>query len=585
MLPSHQSEGSTIVLAGYVRRSSEMQKENYSIDAQKRAIRDAAKLRGLPEPIFYEDDERSARGEQIAKRPAFKRLLDDVQAGRVQVIMVHTLDRWSRNVMVTLQSFRILSQSRTAFISLSEHIDYSTPEGMLQLTILAAFAAYFSDMLAKHTSKGKSERVAQGLYNGDIPFGYRSTGPKSPPDFDPEEYPGLRLMGELRMKGVEADKIADALNEAGYRTGSKRFGARLFNKDTVTAMLRNEFYAAYAPGDDRGAVKYKEQRFRGLHQAAFTYDEWQKIRAMTQSMYHASTRTEQVKHVYQFAGYISCIHCGLKLRCDTGNTPDNRRQYYRDAAKARRLPCPAGGNLMVRIDLVDEQFGDLLKSLKLPENWREIIRRDMVAQALTAGVTPETVEREKERLKLKKSRTLKVYREGYIDEEEFQAEMAAVELALKQLDAPEVDGVTYDEVIEAGEHLPGMAALWDVATPEERREMVLLLLEPGGLYYDLENKMIAAIKPRPAFLPILRMLNGVIEFDETRGLLLVEHWCERNRRDYVTLLPIFFYQQPLCFVVFYHVVQHAQYQQKFGLWFDGGNRLEFQIIVQSSRFK
>ena len=273
-------------------------------------------------------------------------------------MFVHTLDRWSRNVMVTLQSFRILSLSRTAFISLSEHIDYSTPEGMLQLTILAAFAAYFSDMLAKHTSKGKSERVAQGLYNGDIPFGYRSTGPKAPPEFDPEEYPGLRLLGELRMKGVEADKIADALNEAGYRTGSKRFGARLFNKDTVTAMLRNEFYAAYAPGDDRGTVKY----------------------------------------VYQFAGYISCIHCGLKLRCDTGNTPDNRRQYYRDAAKARRLPCPAGGNLMVRIDLVDEQFGELLKSLRLPENWREVIRRDMVAQALAAGVTPETVEREKERV-------------------------------------------------------------------------------------------------------------------------------------------------------------------------------------------
>ena len=34
------------------------------------------------------------------------------------------------------------------------------------------------------------------------------------------------------------------------------------------------------------------------------------------------------------------------------------QQYYRDAAKARRLPCPAGSNLMVRIDLMDEQFGD-----------------------------------------------------------------------------------------------------------------------------------------------------------------------------------------------------------------------------------
>ncbi len=146
--------------AGYIRRSSEMQKDNYSTDAQKRGITDSARTRGLPEPVLYEDDERSARGEQIANRPAFKRLLDDVQAGKVHVIMVHTLDRWSRNVMVTRQSFRILSERQTAFISLSEHIDYSTPEGRLQLTILAAFAAYFPDMLAKHTSKGKGERAA-----------------------------------------------------------------------------------------------------------------------------------------------------------------------------------------------------------------------------------------------------------------------------------------------------------------------------------------------------------------------------------------------------------------------------------------
>src|SRR5437762_1854142 len=175
----YPTDSSGRIVVGYVRRSSEMQKDNYSIDAQKRAIRDAAKLRGLPEPTFFEDDERSARGEQINKRPDFQKLLDYIQANPGNMIVfVHSFDRWSRNVMVTLQSFRILSQSRTSFVSLSEHIDYSTPEGMLQLTILAAFAAYFSDMLAKHTSKGKSERVAQGLYNGDIPFGFRSTGPK-----------------------------------------------------------------------------------------------------------------------------------------------------------------------------------------------------------------------------------------------------------------------------------------------------------------------------------------------------------------------------------------------------------------------
>jgi site-specific DNA recombinase len=56
------------------------------------------------------------------------------------------------------------------------------------------------------------------------------------------------------------------------------------------------------------------------------------------------------------------------------------------------------------------------------------------------------------------------------------------------------------------------------------------MLEPRGMYVDLELKIVAAIKPRPAFLPILRMLDEVVEFDETRGLLLVEHWCDRNRR-------------------------------------------------------
>src|SRR5215470_18830732 len=59
-------------------------------------------------------------------------------------------------------------------------------------------------------------------------------------------------------------------------------------------------------------------------------------------------------------------------------------------------------------------------------------------------------EQEKERLKLKKVRTIKLYREGDIEEAEFQGEMAAVELAIRKLDIPEVGGVTYDEVVEAG---------------------------------------------------------------------------------------------------------------------------------------
>ena len=72
-----------------------------------------------------------------------------------------------------------------------------------------------------------------------------------------------------------------------------------------------------------------------------------------------------------------------------------------------------------------------------------------LAEAQHEGQT-EGREQEKERLKLKKVRTIKLYREGYIEEAEFQGEMAAVELAIRKLDVPEVGGVTYDEVVEAG---------------------------------------------------------------------------------------------------------------------------------------
>jgi hypothetical protein len=108
--------------------------------------------------------------------------------------------------------------------------------------------------------------------------------------------------------------------------------------------------------------------------------------------------------------------------------------------------------------------------------------------------------------------------------------MAAVELALRELEMPQMDGLKLDDIVEAGERLPGIAALWEVATPEERRDMVLLMLEPGGLYYDLELKMIAALRPRPAFLPVLRMVEGLIEYKEATGTLVTRQWQVRNRR-------------------------------------------------------
>ena len=110
-----------------------------------------------------------------------------------------------------------------------------------------------------------------------------------------------------------------------------------------------------------------------------------------------------------------------------------------------------------------------------------------------------------------------------------RAEVAAVELALERLDLPTPDGLSLEAILEAGERLPGIAALWEIATPEEQREMVSLLLEAGGLYYDLERKMIAAIKPRSVWLTVLGLAPGLEESQESPGMLVIKDWQQQQR--------------------------------------------------------
>ena len=76
---------------------------------------------------------------------------------------MHSLDRWSRNQLVTLQTLKSLGQHRIAFTSISENIDYSTAEGTLFLSPLGGFSQYFSDALAKASSSASCSDCTAGV--------------------------------------------------------------------------------------------------------------------------------------------------------------------------------------------------------------------------------------------------------------------------------------------------------------------------------------------------------------------------------------------------------------------------------------
>jgi site-specific DNA recombinase len=105
---------------GYIRVSSDEQAQDdrWSIPAQKRAIEEGCTRRGWVIVGWVYDDD-SAHSDSIAKRPGLKGLMEAVENGTLgaDAIVVHSLDRWARNVLVMLGTLAILGKKNIGWLS------------------------------------------------------------------------------------------------------------------------------------------------------------------------------------------------------------------------------------------------------------------------------------------------------------------------------------------------------------------------------------------------------------------------------------------------------------------------------------
>ena len=146
-------------------------------------------------------------------------MLADAEAGRFDVVVVHKLDRFARNLRVTLETLDRLERAGVGFVSITENMDFSTPMGRVVLTTMGGFAQFYSDNLSTETKKGKRERKAQGLYNGLLPFGVTKGRGLAILDraIRRVPHPGIVRCIGLRAGGRRQDRPRDrqALNAAG----------------------------------------------------------------------------------------------------------------------------------------------------------------------------------------------------------------------------------------------------------------------------------------------------------------------------------------------------------------------------------
>lgn len=179
-------------LIGYIRVSTAKQQEGFGLAAQKQAIQRYCRAH-KHQLIAVEQEQQSA----IKSRPVFQKVFQRVLAGEADGIIVAKLDRLGRSVRDLATIAEELRKNQKQLISVSDHIDTSSPNGKLLFHILSAIAEYERELLIERTKAGRALAEKQGII---------CHRPRKPID--------EKLLRRLKGQGVSHRAMAKALGIA-----------------------------------------------------------------------------------------------------------------------------------------------------------------------------------------------------------------------------------------------------------------------------------------------------------------------------------------------------------------------------------
>ncbi len=297
----------------YARFSSDNQRDE-SIDAQIRACEDYAKRNHYDIVKVYADRAKSATSD---KRPEFQKMIQDSSFGLFEVVIVHKLDRFSRDKYDSATYKRKLKQNGVKLVSVTENLDGS-PESVILESLLEGMAEYYSKNLAREVMKGMKENAYQCKHTGGLPpLGYDVDPVTKQYVINETEAAPVKMIFSMYLDGYGYNKIIDALNAKGYKT---KLG-KPFGKNSIHDILRNEKYSGVyvfnktasknAFGKRNGhAVKDDEDVIRvpGGMPALISADDYQNVVEKMKANKRAPA-AYKAKESYLLSGLIICGEC------------------------------------------------------------------------------------------------------------------------------------------------------------------------------------------------------------------------------------------------------------------------------------
>lgn len=292
----------------YYRVSTEEQaRHGLSIDAQKDALTEWANANNLKIVGYYGDEGISAR-KPASKRAELQRLLSDVEAGKVELILFTKLDRWTRNVKEYHKCQEILDRYNVAWKAIQEDYETQTAGGRFKVNIMLAVAENEADRTSERIKFiMDSKRQKKEALTGNCPTGYLLDGKKLIKDKNTEE--AVTTFFRTYLDTASTVSAVEAAQEKGLQ----------IQMQLAHKMLHSPAYYGYYYDTDDMCPAY------------ITKEEFEQIQKIRKKYVRKSP-----SRTYVFSGLVVCAECGHRM---SGKINSKNTKYYNCANHYAEKRC------------------------------------------------------------------------------------------------------------------------------------------------------------------------------------------------------------------------------------------------------
>ena len=198
-------------------RNSTLKQEN-SVETQRKQIKDYCEINNLVLDQIIIDEGISGGGDKTDLRKGYNQIIDLIDQGEVDNLVVISISRWGRNLGETYKSVKLMGDKDTKFISIKENIDTSSPVGRFTLNILSSLYEMELEMIRERTKDTLKYKKENNLVYSKTPYGFDRVGDRLIEN--PKEKRLIKKMNTLKDKGFSYNDISLYLLKNRHKTKS-----------------------------------------------------------------------------------------------------------------------------------------------------------------------------------------------------------------------------------------------------------------------------------------------------------------------------------------------------------------------------